>query len=310
MKRKVFRLTRRIYISSPRSHHLDERRRKVRWAIVDAIQKGDFEPQVFGSDGFARGFGPGETWSPAAADAVMRRSVGVVLLGFPIYQSQTLAGGGTTGQATEYCHYEGALARTLDLPVFAALEEGTAESGAFLPYAGDPILTIPKAATEAWVRNDDTFKKYLAAFLHKVRARKDVFLGYPGRVQRIARQIARRLRRRGVKVLDWHDFLPGDSIIRRIEEAAKCTTGGLFLFTADDRLERPAGRVRAVPRDNVVFEAGYFIHAKGKARVLIAQQADAKHLSDLGGDIYVPLSRGKNLKHTVEKIESFLASQL
>jgi predicted nucleotide-binding protein len=157
------------------------------------------------------------------------------------------------------------------------------------------------------------FKEYLARFLEKVRARQDVFLGYPGREEKMAARIANRLRSHQVKVLDWQDFLPGDSIIRRIEEAARQTTGGVFLFTGDDRLELPhtgKGRAIAAPRDNVVFEAGYFAHAKGKARTLILYDPHAKLPSDLGGDIYVPLERGKNQKAMFEKIESFLASQL
>jgi predicted nucleotide-binding protein len=40
---------------------------------------------------------------------------------------------------------------------------------------------------------------------------------------------------------------------------------------------------RAVPRDNVLFEAGYFIQAKGKDRVLIVREAGAKMPADLGG---------------------------
>ena len=55
---------------------------------------------------------------------------------------------------------------------------------------------------------------------------------------------------------------------------------------------------------------GYFAHAKGKARTLILYDPQAKLPSDLGGDIYVPLERGKNQKAMFEKIESFLASQI
>lgn len=36
----------------------------------------------------------------------------------------------------------------------------------------------------------------------------------------------------------------------------------------------------------MVFEAGYFIRAKGKDRVLIIREAGAEMPADLGGDIY------------------------
>ena len=44
-----------------------------------------------------------------------------------------------------------------------------------------------------------------------------------------------------------------------------------------------------MPRDNVVFEAGYFIAAKGKDRVLVVHEDGAKMPADLGGDIYASL---------------------
>ena len=46
----------------------------------------------------------------------------------------------------------------------------------------------------------------------------------------------------------------------------------------------------AVPRDNVVFEAGYFIGLKGKRNVLIVREAGSKMPADLGGDIYASLT--------------------
>jgi predicted nucleotide-binding protein len=45
----------------------------------------------------------------------------------------------------------------------------------------------------------------------------------------------------------------------------------------------------SVPRDNVVFEAGYFIGLKGKRNVLIVREAGSKMPADLGGDIYASL---------------------
>jgi predicted nucleotide-binding protein len=39
---------------------------------------------------------------------------------------------------------------------------------------------------------------------------------------------------------------------------------GVFLFTRDDKVADETDANKAVPRDNVVFEAGYFSHAKGR----------------------------------------------
>ena len=45
----------------------------------------------------------------------------------------------------------------------------------------------------------------------------------------------------------------------------------------------------SAPRDNVVFEAGYFIGVKGKRNVLIVRETNSKMPADLGGDIYASL---------------------
>ena len=51
----------------------------------------------------------------------------------------------------------------------------------------------------------------------------------------------------------------------------------------------PRASDKAVPRDNVVFEAGYFTSAKGKDHVLIIRETGAKMPADLGGDIFASL---------------------
>ncbi len=65
-------------------------------------------------------------------------------------------------------------------------------------------------------------------------------------------------------------------------------TCGLFLFTADD-FKIAKGGVRQIPGVNVVFEAGYFVRAKGKKRTLIILEEGTELPADLGGDIYLNL---------------------
>jgi len=57
-----------------------------------------------------------------------------------------------------------------------------------------------------------------------------------------------------------------------------------------------------VPRDNVVFEAGYFIGLKGKRNVLIIRESGCKMPADLGGDIYASL----RVKDSIAPIERTL----
>ena len=121
--------------------------------------------------------------------------------------------------------------------------------------------------------------------------RRDMFFGYCSRSTSTAKKIKDYIEQHlKVSVMDWQkDFSPGSNILQQIQEAAKKCSTGIFLFTKDDFLEDNPSEKRAVPRDNVVFEAGYFIKAKGKARVLIILEKGAKMPADLGGDIYASL---------------------
>ena len=65
---------------------------------------------------------------------------------------------------------------------------------------------------------------------------------------------------------------------------------------------------KAAPRDNVVFEAGYFAHAKGHRRVLIVLEDGAKMPADLGGAIYASLADRSNIDPIATQLESFIKS--
>jgi hypothetical protein len=64
-----------------------------------------------------------------------------------------------------------------------------------------------------------------------------------------------------LRIFDWHDFRAGDTIWDSIQRAECLTNCGLFLFMADDKLGSGTKR-EFIPRDNVVYEAGYFAGAK------------------------------------------------
>jgi predicted nucleotide-binding protein len=114
-------------------------------------------------------------------------------------------------------------------------------------------------------------------------------------------------------VLDWHAFAPGGSILDQIQEASARCSAGIFLFTRDDftRDDKLDSAVEiATPRDNVVFEAGFFVHAKGKERVLIVREKGSKMPADLGGDIYASLEDRSSIEPVRPVIERFVAERL
>lgn len=112
----------------------------------------------------------------------------------------------------------------------------------------------------------------------------------------MASEIRSYLENKNFNVLDWaKDFRPaGATILEEIEKAAHRCRCGVFLFTKDDELEKNArakASFTAVPRDNVLLEAGYFTQALGKDRVAVVREKDAKMPADLGGIIYLSLKK-------------------
>jgi hypothetical protein len=150
---------RRVFISSPRDEHLDDRRNALKWAIVNAIEVLGYEAQVFGSPEGGRGLASGKSWSANAAEEVMQHCVGAAILGLPIWQCSGSKSGKNVLLVTEYCHYEGAIARAYGLPILAALEEGVEERVFFNRYAGDPFIRVPAQAESAWV-TDSAFRGF------------------------------------------------------------------------------------------------------------------------------------------------------
>jgi predicted nucleotide-binding protein len=104
------------------------------------------------------------------------------------------------------------------------------------------------------------------------------------------------------------DFRSGVSILNELEAARAACTCGIFLFSEDDPLEGVSGG--AAPRDNVVFEAGHFICSKGASRCLIIREGDAKFPADLGGTIYVPLSKAGGVAAIEGRLVQFLETNL
>jgi hypothetical protein len=302
-------IKRRIFISGPRDKHLDDRRNEIKWAIIEEIEKLGYDPQVFGSREGGRGLAAGKTWSPDEADKVMQRCVGAAILGFPIWNFPS--GNQSVSLVTEYCHYEGAIARTYKLPILAVLEEGVEERVLFMPYAGDPVIQAPLGAERVWVNTPD-FRGFFNSWVKRLKTRRDIFLGYCSSSEHIAEKVKRYLvNSLKVTALDWRtDFAPAGSILEAIQEAESRCSAGIFLFTKDDTLQLEGEAERAVPRDNVVFEAGYFARAKGKDRVLIILEKGSKIPADLGGDIYAPLTNRGDISDLEPYLKRFIQQRL
>ena len=298
-------LNRRIFISAPRDVRLDPPRIAIKRAIVEEVRNAGYEPQIFLTPEGGEGLAAGAGWSIVEVDRVARRCVGAVLIGLPFWRS-TLDDR-DVWLPSDYCAYEGAVARTLGLPVLA-ISVGIEARGVFDDHAPVHTISAPPQDDLSWLQSP-RFRGPFARWARDVDDRRDVFLGYCSKSRETAERIQDQLRELGASVLNWEvDFRAGRSILGEIDNARARCSCGIFLFSEDDPLNGENGGV--APRDNVVFEAGYFMSAKGPERCLIVRRGDAKMPADVGGRIYVHLENSAAVSSIAPQLRNFLEDNL
>jgi hypothetical protein len=264
-------VTRRIFVSMPADAWLTPAQNELKWSVVERIERLNYAPEIFLDPRGRPSLSAGRSWSADAAEEVARHCHGAAIIGLPRWSLD--AADGRVYLPTEYCHYEGALARTLDLPLLILAQENLMRRVVFDATFGSYIGVFPDGAGKSWLRTA-AFKTAFGYWRDQLDRRRDVFLGYCGASSAAARNLRDFLEQQaGATVLDWQrDFKPGSTILEQIEEARVRCTAGIFLFTKDDTIRGSRTPDQAAPRDNVVFEAGYFASAKGKPRVLIIRE--------------------------------------
>ena len=301
--------TRRVFVSASSNRNLDDRRKALKAAILEKVRGAGFEPQEFWESGMAESL----AWSFDNVDLVMRKCSGAIVIGFPRWNisgpTWDISGPTSTGGLVgEYNHYEGAVALSHRLPIFLLAETGVENRGVVWTGGGKPITFIPNYADATWVEHPD-FQKGFKSWLRHLNARKDVFLGYCSQNAGTAALIENRLTREGATVLNYAmDFRVGTSILDEIASASAGCSAGIFLFAENDPLQGIDGG--AAPRDNVVFEAGYFMNSKGPERCLIIREGNAKMPADLGGAIYLHLKGPGDIASIESRLKRFLEDNL
>jgi hypothetical protein len=293
---------RRVFMSVTHDTYLDDRQNSVKWGIVRRVIDAGYEPHLFFPavpSGFEATVHREVPWTADKVKETVGGAVGAVMIGYPRWKY------GDDAHASEFTHYEAGVAHTTGIPMLMVLERGIRWRGAF-DQSSAQICEVPTDADESWL-SSSYFEQCFSPWSRDLDARFDLFLGYSSQSQGTAKNLKRVLQAKGAKVLDWQDFGPG-TILEQINTAAARCTGGVFLFTADDALEGAPGM--AAPRDNVVFEAGYFVHAKGHRRVLVIRESgvtrSAKMPADLGGAIYAPLPDLANIEALDQQLDRFV----
>lgn len=296
---------RRIYISSPADVHLSQDQLAIKMAILRAIENEGFEPQEFFNSGIPKMM----AWRFEVANQVMSRCQGVAILAFYRWHcTPSNREDKSYDLPSEYNHVEGALAFSHKLPLLVITDRRIRTSGITLRSEG-PVVYWPGDKSSEGI-NDESFLSQFKGWCTQVKSRPHVFLGYCSNARNTANDIARYMEHElGLIVRDYSmDFRAGGTILEQIEDACRESACGVFLFTNDDQLM--GDEVHAAPRDNVIFEAGYFMHAKGKEQVLVIREEGAKMPADIGGNIYIPLKDRNDISGIHTQLRRFLENRL
>ncbi|HSL02730.1 MAG TPA: nucleotide-binding protein [Nitrospiraceae bacterium] len=298
---------RRIFVSLRADQWLTDHENETKWAIVSKIEALGYTTEVFLDPRGTTSLAASQAWSATECENVMRHCDGCAVLGFPRWR--LTQDEDSFWLPTDFNHYEGALACTLALPLLVLVQDGVQRRVVFDSSYKGYVGSIPNEPTTEWL-NTRGFEVPFNYWKEQIDARRDIFLGYCSSSSATASKIKSFLTGGlGLTVLDWAcDFDPATTILRQIEEASRRCGSGIFLFTKDDALAGKGGKGRAVPRDNVVFEAGFFSALKGKSRVLVVLEKGAKMPADLGGDIYASLEAKDNIQPIKPILQQFAAA--
>ncbi|HZF51970.1 MAG TPA: nucleotide-binding protein [Polyangiaceae bacterium] len=293
----------RIYISSPMAKNLTPGQLAAKEELIRRVISAGFDPQEF----HTRGLPSGDSWNFERARQLMSRCHGAVILAFEQWKDTRKKP--PVVMPTEYTHFEGALAIALDKQLLIIKDESVTPRGIAFLGGGQYILSRPMGSSTTWFDSDE-FQRHFGVWSDLISRRHHVFFGYSGKATDTANRIIRYLQSIGVAVRDWQsDFRPAGVILDEIEEAAKTCLGGIFLFSKDDELVS-GDAAHAAPRDNVVFEAGFFMHAVGRERTLIIREEGTKMPADIGGGIYLPLQDRNNTSTIETQLRRFIETRL
>ncbi len=296
-------IKRRIFVSAPHDDVLSQDENDVKNGIIKKLEDDGFQIERF----FVSGEAESLPWTFPNVRNIISKCVGVLIMAYPRWSFEK--DNRTIHLTSEYVHFEGAVAIEHSIPLFVMSDERV-EKRVLTDLGHHRICFIPQGVTTAFLQ-DRKFTQAFANWLGIVKNRHDLFFGYSSKARYTALKISRFLGADlGLRVMDWEvDFTAGQSILQAIEGAAKQCSGGIFLFTKDDELLNGTENA-AAPRDNVVFEAGMFIQAKGKERVLIIREAGAKMPADLGGDIYLQLNDSESTQMIENSLRKFIRNRL
>ena len=278
-------------------------------AIVEQVSSLGYLPRDICANPTGKpGLASSRAWSARDADEVARRCVGAALIAMPRWDFKDRSR--RVLLPTEFCHrHEGALARTLGLLTLVLVQQDVMRRVVFDPsfgYIGErpcPPPTAPGLAPGSSPYPSSTGRLRLADRQDGLSRLLPTVDGHGGESE----TPPSRSRRPGPGLADRLPRRRAPSLSRSRRRPLSCRAG-IFLFTRDDDLADHGQPDMTAPRDNVVFEAGFFIGLKGKRNVLIVREAGSKMPADLGGDVYALLDDRANIGPIENAVSTFIGN--
>lgn len=289
-----------VLISSPKPENLSKQQRRFLQALSKRIEQAGLHIL------------PDSVTSDKVEDRFQKvsRCHGVVVFAASQWEAERLsrAQGKSIFVTSEFSHIVAAIAVAARRPLLVLREKAVAERGVLRAGYLDHIVKVPNSLEPEWVEGPE-FAPEFDKWVKDVECHRHVFLGYSSQAAPVADKIYKFLSTTlRLRVFDWHEFHKSEAIWENIERAACYSTCGIFLFMADDKLAaREAG---FAPRDNVVYEAGYFAGTKGRKQVLIIREDRAKLPTDLGGILYQRLASRTDISGLETPLTQYLEQAL
>lgn len=137
-----------------------------------------------------------------------------------------------------------------------------------------------------------------AAMREQLPQNNSVFLVH-GQDEGLKQAVARFLEKIGIKPVILHEQInSGMTIIEKFEDFAKRAGFAVILMTPDDYgyPKDQEDKKKARPRQNVLFELGYFLAKLSRNKILVLTKGELELLSDFSGVVYEPIDNNDGWK--------------
>lgn len=299
---KEAKMKQRIFISIAQDYSLSDEAIAFKWRLVRHIEWLGFIPELFLADHhITESNAMHQSWTLENLKNIVLKCSGAIIVGLKR----------KTGEfKSEFNQIEGLEIIRSGIPFIILADPEIPQRGVF--YQGNGFLIhylkdLQWKHTQANTTTNPKLSHFLKDLRSKVERQKHVFVGYCSQSDVLFKKLHLILAPYGITVVNWQtDFQESSTILEQINEASRRTLLGIFLFTKDDMKDNG----EFLPRDNVIFEAGFFTHAKGRDRVLIIKEEGTKMPVDLDGLIYINVKDKNNLDDVKDRILNFVKERV